>query len=253
MLIDTHTHLFLKEFDEDRDEMMKRALENGVNKVYLPNIDSSTTEKMLAMEKAYDWAKPMIGLHPCSVKDNVEEELQHIKYWLKKHSFAAIGEIGLDFYWDTTFKDQQIAIFKKEIDLALEYDLPIVIHARNSLEECIDIVKSKQNGDLKGVFHCFSGTLDQANEIIDLGFLMGIGGIVTFKNADLPKIVKDIHISHLLLETDAPYLAPTPNRGKRNESSYIPLIAEKIAELQQISMEEVTAVTSENALQLYNL
>jgi len=253
MLIDTHTHLFLKEFDEDRDEMMKRTLENGVKKVYLPNIDSSTTSQMLQMEEDYDWAKPMIGLHPCSVENNVQKELAHIEAYLKKHKFAAIGEIGLDFYWDTTYKEQQIEVFKKEIDLALAYDLPIVIHARNSLDECIEIVQAKQNGHLKGIFHCFSGTLEQANKIIDLDFLMGIGGIVTFKNANLPKIIKDINIKYLVLETDSPYLAPTPHRGKRNESSYIPLIAEKIAEVQGISMGEVAAVTSENAQQLYKL
>lgn len=253
-MIDTHAHLFSEEFNEDRAEMMERVLKSGVERVYLPNIDSSTIDAMLEMEQQFpERAFPMMGLHPGSVKEDFEEELAVVKKWLGKRIFAAVGEIGLDFYWDTTFKEEQIEAFGRQIDWALEYDLPIVIHARNSIRTCIDIVKSKQNGLLKGIFHCFSGTAKEAKEIIDLGFLMGIGGILTFKNSNLKEVIKDIALSHLVLETDAPYLSPTPYRGKRNESSYLPLIAEKIAEVQQISLEKVNEITTENALSLYKM
>lgn len=252
MMTDTHAHLYLEDFDNDRKALMQRALDNGVTKVFLPNIDGSTIEPLLKMEKDFaGQAYAMMGLHPCYVKENVEEELQQVKKWLDKRPFAAIGEIGLDFYWDTTFKEQQVEAFLRQTGWALEYDLPVVIHARNSLDECIDGVRQKQDGNLKGIFHCFSGTLEQAREIISLGFFLGIGGMVTFKNTSLPAILKEIDLSHLVLETDAPYLTPVPHRGKRNESSYIPLIASRIAEIKEIPLKQVAEATTENALNLY--
>jgi len=254
MMIDTHAHLYLDDFDSDRESLMERCLNKGVERVYLPNIDSSTTDSMLKMEQVFpDHAFPMMGLHPCSVKENVEHELQEVKRWLDQRNFAAIGETGLDFYWDITFKEEQIEAFSRQIDWAMEYQLPIVIHARNSIRECIDLIGSKQNGTLKGIFHCFSGTLKQADEIIKLGFLMGIGGLITFKNSNLSQVVQKIGLKHLVLETDSPYLTPSPHRGKRNESSYIPYIAEKIASVQGLTTKEVANVTSKNALSLYKL
>lgn len=251
--IDTHAHLYLKEFEEDRETLMQKALEAGVSKTFLPNIDSSTISSMLALEKNFPGqAYAMMGLHPCSVNESVEVELQKVEHWLSRRHFAAIGEIGLDFYWDVTFKEQQLHAFSLQIDYALRYDLPIVIHSRNSTRECIDLVRSKQNGKLKGVFHCFSGTQEEANEIIELGFYMGIGGVVTFKKSSLPDILQKISLEHLVLETDAPYLAPVPYRGKRNESSYIPLIAEKIAGIKDVPLEEVAKVTTSNAGRLYS-
>lgn len=253
-MIDTHAHLYLEDFDEDREAVMQRAAEKGIEKVYLPNIDSSTIEALLRMEGDFSGrALPMMGLHPGSVKDDWKEQLSVVKKWLDKRSFAAVGEIGLDFYWDITFKEQQIAAFKQQIDWALEYKLPIVIHARNSLEECIEIVRARQNGALTGIFHCFSGTEKQAREIIGLGFCMGVGGILTFKKSTLPEVIKKIPLQHLVLETDAPYLTPAPHRGKRNESSYIPHIAEKLAAVKDVSLAEVAEVTTANALGIYQL
>lgn len=251
--IDSHAHLFLPEFKEDSETVMQRMMDAGVEKVFLPNIDSSTIDDLLNFEKRFpEHAFAMMGLHPCSVKENTDDELNIVKQQLSQRKFAAVGEIGLDFYWDTTFKEQQIAAFSTQIDWALLYGLPVVIHSRNSTRECIDIVRSKQTGSLKGVFHCFSGTADEAHEIIDLGFYLGIGGVITFKKSTLPEIVKDINLSYMLLETDAPYLAPAPYRGKRNESSYIPLIAEKIADTKNREVAEVARVTTENATGLFN-
>lgn len=250
--IDSHAHLFLPEFHEDEEAVMQRMMDAGVEKVFLPNIDSSTIGDLLNFEQKFpEHAFAMMGLHPCSVKENIEDELDIIKQQLSQRKFAAVGEIGLDFYWDITFKEQQIAAFNKQIDWALLYDLPIVIHSRNSTRECIDMVRSKQTGSLKGVFHCFSGTADEAHEIIDMGFYLGIGGVITFKKSTLPEIIKDIDLSYMLLETDAPYLAPVPYRGKRNESSYIPLIAEKIAGVKGTGVGEVAKVTTENAKGLF--
>lgn len=252
VLIDSHAHLYLEDFKEDRQEMMERAQQAGVEKVFLPNIDSTTVQDMLQLEADYpDRVFPMMGLHPCSVNEKVEEELSVVNDWLSKRNFSALGEIGLDFYWDVTFKKQQMDAFSRQIDRALEYDLPIVIHSRNSMKECIDMVRSKQNGRLKGVFHCFSGTVAEAKAITDLGFYLGIGGIVTFKKSTLPAVIKDIDLRHLLLETDAPYLAPVPYRGKRNESSYLKAVAEKIAEVKSVPLEEVAGATTENAMQLF--
>ena len=250
--IDSHTHLFSTEFDEDQDQVMRRALDAGVTRMYLPNIDSGTIPAMLDLESRYPGtAFAMMGLHPCSVQANVAEELDVVSHWLRSRSFSAVGEIGLDFYWDQTFRTQQIEAFSTQIDWALAYGLPIVIHSRASTQECIDIVRSKQNGSLRGIFHCFSGTSAEATAIKELGFLLGIGGVVTFKKSNLPELLSDIGLEHIVLETDAPYLAPTPYRGKRNESAYIPLIADRVAQIKQVSVEQVARVTTENALRVF--
>lgn len=250
--IDTHTHLYDEQFSDDRAAIIQKAIDNDVTKMYLPNCDHSTIEGMLQMEEQWKGnCFPMMGLHPCYVKEDYQEELQIVKEWLAKHKFYAVGEIGLDKYWDLSFIEQQILAFEQQIDWALEYDLPIVIHSRESTQDCIDIVRKKQNGKLKGIFHCFSGTIAEAQQIIELGFFLGIGGVVTFKNNSLQELVKTISLEHLVLETDAPYLAPVPYRGKRNESSYIPLVATKIAELKNVDIEEVAKATTENAEKVF--
>ncbi len=250
--IDTHTHLYDEQFDDDRAATIQKAIDNGVNKMYLPNCDSTTINSMMQLAKDYPTnCFPMMGLHPCYVKENYQEELAIVADYLSKEKFYAVGEIGLDYYWDTTFKEQQIEAFSLQIDWALKYDLPIVIHSRESLQDCIDIVKSKQDGKLKGIFHCFGGSKYEAEQIIDLGFHLGIGGVVTFKNSKLPEVLKNVDLKHLVLETDAPYLSPTPYRGKRNESSYIPLIAEKLADIHETDISNVATITTENALAIF--
>ena len=252
MLIDTHCHIYLPEFDQDREQMIERARNHGVEEFYLPAIDSSTHLKMLDLEdQIKDGVWAMMGLHPCSVNEKVEEELALVESWFEKRKFIAVGEIGLDYYWDTSFAEQQKMAMRSQTDLALKYDRPIVIHSRNSIDDCIEIVQKKQNGSLKGVFHCFSGTLDQAKKIIDLGFYLGIGGVLTFKNAGLDKVVGELTLNNLVLETDAPYLAPVPYRGKRNEPAFVSIVAEKLATLKSMPLEEVSAITSANAKKLF--
>lgn len=252
-MIDTHCHLYSKEFVDDIEIVMERAVNAGIQRFFMPAIDSSTTDAMLAIEDRYPQTLSMMGLHPCSVEENYEEELLHVKHWLTKRKFAAIGEIGLDFFWDKTFKDQQYMVFRKQIEFALELTLPIVLHSRNATMETISVVNEFKETGLKGIFHCFGGTVGEAQEIIAAGFLLGIGGVVTYKNAGLAEVLKDIDMKHLVLETDAPYLAPAPFRGKRNESSYLVHIANKIAETKNISLEKVIEITSENALGLFSL
>lgn len=249
--IDTHTHIYLPEFDDDRDVMMRRAGEADIAISILPAIDSSTHKTMLDMESVYDQCYSMIGLHPCSVNQDYEKELSIVEEYLQKRQFVAIGEIGLDFYWDKTFTQNQYEAFHKQIKLALQYKLPIVIHSRNAIDECIDVVKSYSG--IKGVFHCFSGNEDQANKIIELGFMLGIGGVVTFKNSGLDKVIEKLGIGNVILETDAPYLAPVPYRGKRNEPAYIKLIAEKLSSLCHLSLEQIAELTTENAKKLFKL
>lgn len=251
MLIDTHCHLYLEDFELDIDEVVSRAKISGVERFYLPAVDSSTTSAMLELEAKYpDKFLLMMGLHPCSVKDNYKKELELVNDWLSKRRFAAIGEIGLDFFWDKTFIKEQYEVFEKQIELAIAYELPIVIHTRNAMQETIDIVK-KYKTQVKGIFHCFGGTLEEANQIIDLGFYLGIGGVVTYKKSGLADVIKQIDIRHLVLETDAPYLTPVPFRGKRNESSYLTYISEKIAEVKEMTLEEVAGITTANALKIF--
>ena len=252
MLIDTHTHLYVEQFAEDRAEVINRAIEKGINRFYLPNIDSEHIEDLLALEAAYpEHCFAMMGLHPCSVKENYEEELAIIEQWLKKRPFVAIGEIGLDLYWDKTFFEQQKTAFRQQIRWAKQLELPIVIHSRESTWEVIEILRTEYDENLRGIFHCFGGNVEEANAITDLGFYLGIGGVLTFKKAKLDETLKKIDLQHIVLETDSPYLAPTPYRGKRNESSYIRIIAEKLAEVKDVSLEEIAAITSENASNIF--
>jgi len=252
MLIDTHAHLYAKQFDDDREAMLQRAKEDGIERFYLPNIDSNSIDGMLAMEKKYpDTCFPMMGLHPCSVKENYEEELAVVEEWLFKRPFCAVGEIGIDLYWDKTTLPQQIIAFKKQIDWAKQLDIPIIIHARESTEEILEVLQEEKEEKLRGIFHCFGGTVEQANRITDLGFYLGIGGVLTFKKSGLDKTMQEIDLKHIVLETDSPYLAPTPYRGKRNESSYIRLVAEKLAGVKNIPFMEVAEVTTKNALRVF--
>jgi len=252
--IDTHTHLFLPEFDTDRDQVIANAKDAGVEKVLLPNVDSGTILPLLDLvDKFPDFCLPMIGLHPTSVKEDYEKELEVVESWLLKRKFYAIGEIGIDLYWDKTFIKQQEEAFIYQINLAKKYDLPIVIHARDSFNEIFNVVKKEIGSGLKGIFHAFTGDLEQANQIIEWGFLIGIGGIVTFKNSHLGDVVKNIDINHLVLETDSPYLAPVPKRGKRNESAYIQFIAQRIAEIKGIAVNEVARITTLNAKKLFKI
>ena len=251
-MIDTHCHLYVKEFEADIQEVLERAKQAGVNKFYLPAIDSKTHGDMLRLADRYPEAcYAMIGLHPCSVNAGYEKELEIIEGLLGERQFAAIGEAGLDFYWDTTFKQQQYKALERQVELALRYALPLVLHTRNAMQETIDFIGQHASSGLKGIFHCFGGTLEQANQVIDLNFLLGIGGVVTYKNSGLDKVLPQIDLKHLVLETDAPYLSPVPHRGKRNESSYLREIASKIAELKNVPVNEVIRCTSENAEGLY--
>lgn len=251
-LIDTHTHLYAKRFESDRAAMIQRAKDARISACYLPNIDSESIPGMMQLEKDYPgYCFPMMGLHPCSVKGDYEEELAIVRDWLEKRPFVAVGEIGIDLYWDKTFFEQQKKAFIQQAEWAIEYDIPIVIHSRESIDILIDLIRDINDPQLRGIFHCFTGDRAQAQSIIELGFLMGIGGVVTFKNGGLAETVSEIEIEHLVLETDAPYLAPTPYRGKRNESAYVRLIAEKIAEVKQMSLEELAQVTTQNARTLF--
>ena len=251
-LIDTHAHLYAEQFDEDRAAMIERAVQEEVDLFFLPNIDSASIESMLDLEKRYPKrCFPMMGLHPCSVKENYKEELSVVRNWLDQRSFCAVGEIGIDLYWDKTFFEQQKEAFLMQVEWAKELEIPIVIHSRESIAIIIELLKPLKDHRLRGIFHCFTGDIRQAQEIIDLGFLMGIGGVLTFKKAGLDKTLADIDLEHLVLETDAPYLAPTPYRGKRNESAYVRLVAEKLATVKNKSLEEIAEVTTKNAERLF--
>ncbi|MCY7421202.1 MAG: TatD family hydrolase [Chitinophagaceae bacterium] len=252
-LIDTHCHLYLNEFDNDRYEVMSRAKNAGVTKFYLPSIDSTTMDVMMKMEGDYqNECFAMIGLHPCSVNESYLDELQKVDQWLQQRKFVALGEIGLDFYWDKTFTNEQYAAFNQQMEWALAYNLPIVIHTRQAMQETIDAVKPFAKKGLTGIFHCFGDSLEAAQQIISLGFLLGVGGVITYKNAGLAPVLEAIPLEHMVLETDAPYLSPVPHRGKRNESSYIFAIAQKLAEIKNVSVEEVALVTTSNAEKIFN-
>jgi TatD DNase family protein len=252
---DTHTHLYLKEFDQDRADAIERAVASGVEKFFLPNIDSTSIESMMQMEKNFAGkCFPMIGLHPCSVNNNYKEELNTVEDWLQKHTFYGIGEVGIDFYWDKTFVENQKKAFRHQVRLAKKYNLPVIIHLRDAFDETFQIVTEENDSSLKGIFHCFAGTVEQADKVIGLGgFKLGIGGVATFKNSGLDKVLSEVDLKHIVLETDSPYLAPVPYRGKRNESSYIPLIAQKLAEIYNVSVEEIARITTENAKEIFNI
>ena len=251
-LIDTHSHIYLPEFDMDRASMLERAEKEGITKILMPAINSSTHEMMLKLEDTNpSICLSMMGLHPCSVKENFRDELTIARNYLEKRTFKAVGEIGLDFYWDKSFTDQQYAAFHEQIEWALHYNSPIVIHSRNSIDECIEVVGEHQKGNLRGVFHCFSGNAEQAQKVINLGFYLGIGGVLTFKNSGLDKVMEIVNLEHVVLETDAPYLAPVPFRGKRNEPAYLKYVVEKLAAIKESSVEAICTITTANAEKLF--
>jgi TatD DNase family protein len=251
-LIDTHCHLYSREFTRDLAETLHRAEIEGVEKIYLPAIDSSSLDDLIALEGQYPGkCVGMIGLHPCYVKENFGEELKIVEDWLARRPWVAVGEIGLDFYWDRSFDPQQYTAFHRQIEWALHYKRPIVIHSRESMKESIDVVREHQNGSLGGIFHCFSGTYEMARSIIDLGFYLGIGGVLTYKKSGLAETLAQVPLEHLVLETDAPYLAPVPFRGKRNEPAYLKHIVAALAEVKGVSPEEVAEVTTKNAKKIF--
>jgi TatD DNase family protein len=256
IFVDTHTHLYSEEFDRDRDHVVQSAVDHGVRYMFLPAIDRKYFPRMMELCKNHpDFCFPMIGLHPTSVKADYREELDFVTGKLENsgEKFYGIGEVGMDLYWDKTFAVQQSDALKVQADLAIRYRLPLVIHTRNSFPEVIGIMEEKRDPALTGVFHCFGGSVQQAKQAIELGFFLGIGGIITYKNSGLQEVVGEISLDHLLLETDSPWLTPVPFRGQRNESSNIPVIAEKIAEIRNISVEEVARITTENALRMFNI
>jgi len=250
--IDTHCHLYDETFISDFEMVIKTAIESGISKIYLPAIDSSSHAAMLSLEsKLPSLCNAMMGLHPCYVKENYLQELAIVEQYLVDGKFCAIGEIGLDFYWDKTFADEQLTVFTTQMQWAIDANIPIVIHSRNATQETLNAVKPFASKGLRGIFHCFSGSLETAKQIIDLGFLLGIGGVITYKNAGIKEVVKHISLSNIVLETDAPYLSPVPFRGKRNEPGYIPIIARHIADAKEIDIDEVAAITTENAINIF--
>lgn len=251
-LIDTHSHIYSAKFDSDRDQVIEEIRAAGVSRIYMPNVDVETIDRMLDCESRYgNLCVPMMGLHPCDVKEDFERQLQVMEEWLNKREFAAVGEIGTDLYWDkTTFEIQKEAL-RIQVGWAIEKELPIVLHCRESIDQTIELIEKAHDGKLSGIFHCFTGTLDQANRIIQMGFLLGIGGVVTYKNGGLDQVIPYIGLENLVLETDAPYLAPVPHRGKRNTPAYLPEIAKRVGDLKETSLEKVAEVTTANALNLF--
>jgi len=253
ILTDTHTHLYSSEFDIDRNLVVKRANDEGVNRFFIPAIDSNYHKSMFELEKKYDNMFLMMGLHPTSVKENYAEELDIIKNYLSKRNFYAIGEIGMDLYWDKSFLKEQQKVFKTQIKWAKQYKMPIVIHCREAFNEIFEILEEEKDKDLRGVFHCFTGNLEQAKLAISYKMKLGIGGVVTFKNGKIDKFLSEIPIENIVLETDAPYLAPTPHRGRRNESSYLTLVAKKLSQIYSISIEEIAKITTLNSQQIFGI
>ena len=255
MFVDTHTHIYLEDFDNDRKVIIEEGYRLNVKKLFLPNIDLNTIENVIEISNKYkNICYPMVGLHPCSVKQNFSAELQVLKSYIKKLKPVAIGETGLDLYWDKSTINEQIAAFKEQIKWAKEFNLPIVIHARNSYKEIFKVLDVLNNEKLTGIFHCFSSNLNDAEHILNYGgFKLGIGGVVTFKNSGLDKILEKIPLKNIVLETDSPYLSPAPFRGKRNKSSYIPLIAKKISEIYKRELSDIEKITTKNALEIFKL
>lgn len=253
-LIETHAHIYAEKFEQDIDECIRRAKNAGVEQIYMPNVDSQSIDRMLKMEADYpNYCVPMMGVHPCSIDADYKKELAIVEEWFSKRDFVAVGEIGMDLYWDQAYVAEQQDAFRIQCQWAIEKDIPIIIHSRESTTEVLDIVSSINNEKLRGIFHCFSGTTEEANRIIDLGFYIGIGGVVTYKNGGLDKVVPTIPLDKIVLETDCPYLPPVPHRGKRNETAYLNLIAEKIGDLHQVSVGEVAKITSINAEKVFQV
>lgn len=252
MLIDTHSHIYTEDFSHDMDDVVQNAYNNNIKKIVLPNINSGTVKRLLDLSDSYPHlCYPLMGLHPTSVSSDYRDEIQAVEYWLEKRKFYGIGEIGIDLYWDKTYANEQAEAFRHQLKLAKSLQLPVVIHLRNSFNEVYQIVKEEQDGSLKGIFHCFSGDETEARKIIDLGFLLGIGGVVTYKNSNLAEVLCHVELQNLVLETDAPYLPPVPKRGRRNESSYLIYIAQKISEIFETPVEKVADITSANARNLF--
>lgn len=252
--IDTHAHMYASEFDGSQEALIHNALQQGIDRILLPAIDSTTHQAMLEVETRFaENCIAMMGLHPCSVKENYREELNLVASWLAKRKFIAIGEIGLDFYWDTSFAKEQLLAFNTQMQWALDHELPINIHTRNAMGETIEAVKPFAKKGLKGVFHCFSGSKTAAEQIIDMGFYLGLGGVLTYKNAGVAEAIKEIPMDRIVLETDAPYLAPVPYRGKKNEPSFMLEVAQKLAAIKNLPLHEVAAITTYNATQVFKL
>ncbi|KGY10945.1 hydrolase TatD [Vibrio tubiashii] len=253
-MIDTHAHIYATEFDTDRDQVVQRALAQGIDKILLPNIDLDSIEPMLRTEAQYpDVCRSMMGLHPCYVDGNVKQSLEVIYSWFAKHNFVAVGEIGIDLYWDKTYKAEQEMAFITQLNWAKEMKLPVVIHTRDSIEETLALLRNEQDGSLSGVFHCFGGSVEEAKAINDLGFHLGLGGVSTFKNGGMDKVIPHLDMDYIILETDCPYLAPVPHRGKRNEPAYTSLVAQRVADLREMSIEQVDSLTTHNAKTLFSL
>ena len=254
IITDTHTHLYSEEFNDDRDAMIKRAIAQNVSRFFIPAIDSTYTESMLQLEKEFpDHIFLMMGLHPTHVKANYKEELKHVEEMLAKRKFYAVGEIGIDLYWDKSTLGIQQEALRHQIKLAKKYKLPIVIHCRESFNEIFEVLETEKSDDLFGIFHCFTGTLEQAHRAIGYNMKLGIGGVVTFKNGKIDQFLNQIDLKHLVLETDSPYLAPAPYRGKRNESSYTFLVAEKLATIYNVTIEEIASITTENSKKIFGI
>lgn len=253
-MIDTHAHIYATEFDGDRDDVVQRALAQGISQILLPNIDLESIEPMLETEARYpEVCRSMMGLHPCYVNGEVERSLAVIHSWFEKHNFIAVGEIGIDLYWDKTFKAEQEMAFLTQLNWAKEMKLPVVIHTRDSIQETLALLSKEQDGSLSGVFHCFGGSIEEAKAINDLGFHLGLGGVSTFKNGGMDKVIPHLDMNKVILETDCPYLAPVPHRGKRNEPAYTSLVAKRIAELRELTVAQVDTITTSNAKSLFKL
>ena len=247
-MIETHAHIYSDDYAEDRTAMLDRAWTAGIEQIWMPNCDHTTIDGMIQLAEQYpDRCLPMIGLHPCYVKEDFEKELEIVESWLNKRQFIAIGEIGMDLFWDKTFRQEQEAAFSHQCALARKHNLWIDIHSRNAFWETVKLLEKFGDSQLKGIFHCFTGTLDEAKKAIELGFKLGVGGVATFKNGGLDKVIPYIEVEDIVLETDSPYLAPVPFRGKRNEVSYIDIVAQRVADLRQTTREEIIAVTSKTA------
>ncbi|WP_184544342.1 TatD family hydrolase [Mucilaginibacter sp. FT3.2] len=254
VLTDTHTHLYYETVADKRADLVQRCIDNDINRLFLPNVDAASVPLVFDLVQAYpDMCYPMLGLHPCSVKADWEQELATIKAAHEHNKIYAIGEIGIDLYWDKTFLAQQVEAFRQQINWAKALKLPIVIHCRDAFNEVYEVLQQEHDAAMRGIFHCFSGNVEQAHKVIELGFYLGIGGVVTYKNAGLDKVVSEIDLKHIVLETDSPYLAPVPFRGKPNESAYLIYIAQKVADLHQTGVEEVAFVTTENSRTVFGV
>lgn len=254
ILIDTHTHLYLNAFDDDREAMVERAIASGIKYMFMPNIDSSSIAGMHSLSDRFpEHCFPMMGLHPTSVKENFKEELKVVEKMLKENTYYGVGETGIDLYWDKSYYREQVEAFNRQIDLAMEYDLPLIIHARESFTEIFRVLENRDIKGLRGVFHCFTGNKEEAERAIGLGFLLGIGGVLTYKKSGLDILMEELGLDHIILETDAPFLPPVPHRGKRNESAYVLHVADKLAEILGIPVADVARVTTNNACELFNL